>query len=155
MFASIRNLKWLPTRDKFNIFKNYSYMKPMKHWKANLNGPLKLYFCVNRKSEMAIVTGHSFNIGNEKNIFTRKLEIWLYPNCTWIINGWSITNIQFVCVEQKSMLADIAGQNSYRILWGKYLKIIFILNQANLDVMFRGLSFTKLVLIVNPRLLPL
>ena len=41
----------------------------MKHLKANLNGPLKLCFSVNRKTEMATVTGYSFNIGNEKKPF--------------------------------------------------------------------------------------
>ena len=91
----------------------------MKHLKANLNGPLKLCFCVNRKAEMATVTGYSFNIGNEKKHFyseSRNLIVLkLHMNNQWMVS-YKLSNF---CVDQKSMLADIAGQNSHRILWEK------------------------------------
>ena len=60
------------------------------------------FFYINRKSKMATITGHCFNIpvgpcGKMKKKIFQKLEIWLNPNWMWIITEWSLT-ILCVCV---------------------------------------------------------
>ena len=66
------NQKSKMTANSGQIYKLFLY----ETFESKLEWSIKtVCFCVNRKSEMATVTGHSFNIGNEKNIFTQKLEI--------------------------------------------------------------------------------
>jgi len=98
---------WTQWRKILNIF--IFSLKLLKHLKVNLAGicigwsfTKCVFLCVVQKSKMTAIAWHSFNIGvileNWKKYFSLKLEIWLNPNCKWIIIGWlKLKLFHFLC----------------------------------------------------------
>ena len=69
-----------------------------------MNVPHSWRFIVDQKSsKMATTARQSFNIGpngkRKKQNFSKEM-IWLNPDCTWIIFGWSFTKDYFWCLSE-------------------------------------------------------
>ena len=89
-----------------------------------LDGPSQnvWFLYVVQKSKMTAITEHSFNIGvileNWKKYVSLKLEIWLNPNCKWIIIGWLKLKLFSFFVSKIKFDMNPMGKNIFMVvLW--------------------------------------
>jgi len=102
--------------------------------KCALGVPLQnVCFCVEKKTQMAAIAGHYFNIrlyGKIKKCFFSETRNLIEPKLN-MNNHWMVPyKILFLfCVDWISKMASIARQIKHRTLWGKYFQIIPVSNQ--------------------------